>query len=159
MAAAVPARFEVETKSGTNKFHGDAYEFQTATRITNARNYFAPDRASYKKNDFGYTIGGPVFISGRVQQEQGQHFLFSGRKNGRRDRVPGQVFNVPVPTVPERNGDFSDLCPTAGTDFYRDSNLAPANAPVFPDCPSIGPGAASNTFATFSWQYRDNQCG
>src|SRR5215469_14730084 len=59
---------EVETKGGTKQFHGDAYEF-VRNDYFNALNY--NDMTShggngqptpYKKNDFGYTIGGPVFI-------------------------------------------------------------------------------------------------
>ena len=57
---------EVETKSGTKQFHGDAYEF-VRNDAFNARNYFdsaTTGDPAYKKNDFGYTIGGPVFIPG-----------------------------------------------------------------------------------------------
>jgi len=52
---------EVETKSGTNQFHGAAYEF-LRNEAFNAHNYFDPAGARkppYKKHDFGYTIGGP----------------------------------------------------------------------------------------------------
>jgi hypothetical protein len=54
---------ETETKSGTNKFHGDAYEF-VRNDLFNARNYFDPPGPApgYKKNDFGYTLGGPIYI-------------------------------------------------------------------------------------------------
>ena len=54
---------EVETKSGTSQFHGDAYEF-LRNEDFNARNFFEQQRAPYKKNDFGYTLGGPFFIPG-----------------------------------------------------------------------------------------------
>lgn len=53
---------EVETKSGTSAFHGDVYEF-VRNDIFNARNFFNDPTQpvpAYKKNDFGYTIGGPV---------------------------------------------------------------------------------------------------
>src|SRR5579863_2685807 len=56
---------EVETKSGTRAFHGDAYEF-VRNDMFNAQNYFNSTEAGgtgvvppYKKNDFGYTVGGP----------------------------------------------------------------------------------------------------
>src|SRR5436305_11288139 len=59
---------EVETKSGTNRFHGDAYEF-VRNDIFNAKNVFDSATTSngrsvappYKKNDYGYTIGGPIW--------------------------------------------------------------------------------------------------
>ena len=72
---------EVETKGGTKAFHGDAYEF-VRNDAFNALNY--TDMAShggsgmiapYKKNDFGYTIGGPVFIPGVLQQGQAEDIL------------------------------------------------------------------------------------
>src|SRR5580700_1333891 len=66
---------EVETKGGTKEFHGDLYEF-VRNDAFNADNFFnstyrggsgaPPD---YKKNDFGYTIGGPVYIPGLYNQK------------------------------------------------------------------------------------------
>ena len=47
------------TKSGTNEFHGDAFEFVRNGKF-NARNAFATKRDSIKRNQFGGTIGGPV---------------------------------------------------------------------------------------------------
>ncbi len=47
------------TKSGTNEFHGDAFEF-VRNYIFNARNFFAPTRDSLKRNQFGGTVGGPI---------------------------------------------------------------------------------------------------
>jgi hypothetical protein len=47
------------TKSGTNDFHGDAFEF-VRNYAFNARNYFATSRDSLKRNQFGGTLGGPL---------------------------------------------------------------------------------------------------
>ncbi len=105
---------ETETKSGTSVFHGDAYEF-VRNDIFNATPAFQPSVPSYKKNDFGYTIGGPVYIPGHYNQDKTKTFFFWSQE-WRRDRVPGQNFNQVVPSVAERGGDFSDLClpnPTA----------------------------------------------
>src|SRR5712692_871983 len=59
---------EVETKSGTNSFHGDAYYFGRNDAM-NALNFFDGKKSDptlpvpkFKKHDFGYTFGGPVFI-------------------------------------------------------------------------------------------------
>src|SRR5258706_6820405 len=100
---------EVETKSGTNGFHGNVYEF-VRNDAFNARNYFQPSVTPYKKNDFGYTIGGPIWKN---------HTYFFWSQEWRRDRVPND-FNQQVPSPAERAGDFSDLCPG---DF----------------CPNVGP--------------------
>jgi hypothetical protein len=48
------------TKSGTNEYHGDLFEFLRNGDL-NARNFFAPARDTLKRNQFGGTIGGPVF--------------------------------------------------------------------------------------------------
>ena len=50
-----------QTKSGTEHFHGDVFEFLRNDAF-NARNYFASSVAEYKKHDFGFTVGGPLFI-------------------------------------------------------------------------------------------------
>lgn len=62
----------VQTKSGTNAYHGDAYEFLQNEKL-NANTFFnnsyglKPDgspvapRAPYRRNQFGYTVGGPIF--------------------------------------------------------------------------------------------------
>ncbi|MGB7584557.1 MAG: carboxypeptidase regulatory-like domain-containing protein [Terriglobales bacterium] len=100
---------ETETKSGTSSFHGDAYEF-VRNDAFNATPEFQTTNPSYKKNDFGYTIGGPIYIPGHYNTDKQKTFFFWSQE-WRRDRVPGQAFNVIVPSVAERNGNFSDLCP------------------------------------------------
>ena len=80
---------EVETKSGTNNFHGNAYEF-VRNDAFNAKTFPQTTLPSYKKNDYGYTLGGPVFI-GPVQQEQGQDVLLvAGVAAGSGTGEPGQ---------------------------------------------------------------------
>ena len=105
---------EVETKSGTNGFHGNVYEF-VRNDAFNASNFFQDTVPPYKKNDYGYTVGGPIWKN---------HTFFFWSQEWRRDRVPGQNFNVPVPSVAERGGDFSDQCPPQNSEG---------------SCPSVGP--------------------
>jgi hypothetical protein len=100
---------ETETKSGTRSFHGDAYEF-VRNNLFNATQDFQTTKPSYKKNDFGYTIGGPIYIPGHYNTGKDKTFFFFSQE-WRRDRVPGQAFNVIVPSVAERGGNFNDLCP------------------------------------------------
>jgi hypothetical protein len=102
---------EVETKSGTKDFHGDVYEF-VRNDAFNARNYFQPTVPPYKKNDYGYTIGGPVTIPGLYNKNRDKTFFFWSQE-WRKERVPGQNFSTTVPSAPERTGDFSDLCPSS----------------------------------------------
>ena len=110
---------EVETKSGTNRFHGTASYFGR-NEIFNAYNYFDDPtlhKPAYKKHDFGYTVGGPVF--------RDKTFFFWSQE-WRRERNP-KTFTRNVPSDAERSGDFSDLCP----DIYHPSNGSN-------DCPSVG---------------------
>src|SRR6476661_8207011 len=95
---------EVETKSGTNGFHGNAYEF-VRNDAFNSTKYFLDSVSPYKKNDFGYTIGGPII--------KNKTFFFWSQE-WRRDRVPAD-FNQAVPSVEERAGDFTDQCSGGGS--------------------------------------------
>ncbi|MGA7928168.1 MAG: carboxypeptidase regulatory-like domain-containing protein [Candidatus Sulfotelmatobacter sp.] len=111
---------EVETKSGTNAFHGDVYEFVRNDDF-NAQNYFNGPfwggtgiTPEYKKNDFGYTVGGPVYIPKVYNNDKKKTFFFWSQE-WRRDIVPGQTFHAPVPSVAERGGDFSDICTAANS--------------------------------------------
>src|SRR6202030_773102 len=88
---------EVETKSGTNTFHGSAYEFLRNDAF-NARNFFESTVPAYKKHDYGYTIGGPVFIPGLYNTDKQKTFFFWSEE-WRKERVPGQVFNINVPSL------------------------------------------------------------
>jgi len=114
---------EVETKSGGKAFHGDVYYFGRNDAL-NARNFFEDKTTpvpKYKKHDFGYTIGGPVFIPGHYNSNKDKTFFFWSQE-WRRDIVPGQVFHEGVPSIAERGGDFLDVCnPTS---------------PFFSDCPT-----------------------
>jgi Carboxypeptidase regulatory-like domain len=121
---------EVETKSGTKSFHGDAYEF-VRNDMFNAQNYFNNPAfggtgvvPAYKKNDFGYTIGGPVYIPGVYNKDKQKTFFFWSQE-WRRERVPSS-FNTVVPYSAERTGNFNDLCPGS------DCPVNPATGLPFP---------------------------
>jgi hypothetical protein len=102
---------EVETKSGTSSFHGDLYEF-VRNDAFNATPYFQTSVPPYKKNDFGYTLGGPIFIPGHYNTDKQKTFFFWSEE-WRRDRVPSPFSVTTVPSLAERAGNFSDLCPSS----------------------------------------------
>jgi hypothetical protein len=114
---------EVVTKSGGSSFHGDAYEF-VRNNDFNARNFFAPDVPEYKKNDFGYTIGGPVYIPKVYNKNKDKTFFFWSQE-WRYDRLPA-TFDNQVPSTEERQGVFNDVCPAAGS---------AVNTTSYPNCP------------------------
>jgi hypothetical protein len=99
---------EVETKSGTNQFHGDAYEFVRNTAFNSPAWNQQGIAPPYHKNDFGYTLGGPVYIPKVYNQQKTKTFFFWSQE-WRRDRLPVS-FNQLVPTAAERSGNFSDIC-------------------------------------------------
>ncbi len=86
----------VVLRSGGNAFHGTVYEFFRNTAM-DARNFFAPDREKYNRNQFGAS-GGGALVRNRT-------FLFADYEGRRvREGIPS-VTNVP--TLAERSGDFS----------------------------------------------------
>jgi len=126
---------EVETKSGTKVFHGDVYEF-VRNDMFNAQNYFNSVAAGgtgvappYKKNDFGYTIGGPVYIPGVYNKDKQKTFFFWSEE-WRRERVPNP-WNVPVPYSAERTGDFTDVCPNPQSGSFVDCPIDPTTGTYF----------------------------
>jgi len=125
----------VTTKSGGEKWHGDAYEFWR-NEAFNARNYFDQTTKAplYRRNDFGFTIGGPI--------KKNKTYVF-GSEEWRIEKSPTDQnpdFNRGVPSLAERLGNFNDVCPNGGGDF---------NPLQWPDCPSRGPGATVGFLAAF----------
>ena len=126
------ATIEVETKSGTSTFHGDIFEF-VRNDVFNARNYLDPPGAppAYKKHNFGYTLGGPIFIPGVYNRKRDKSFFFWSQE-WRRELIPADSpFNTQVPSPAERTGDFSDLCPNALTGSDADCPVDPTTGVPF----------------------------
>ena len=124
---------QAQTKSGTDKLHGSLYEFLRNDAF-NARNYFATSVPTYKKHDYGFTVGGPVEIPHFYNPGSRKTFFFYSQEF-RHENVPGTYFNQQVPSNAERTGDFSDLCPAAGsavdTADYPDCPVNPATGAYF----------------------------
>jgi hypothetical protein len=106
------AVFSVVLKSGTNAFHGDAYEF-LRNDATNARNPFTSidtqgklikDR-QLRFNNFGATLGGPVTIP-KIYSGKDKTFFFFSYDKTILHLLGNQTFTVP--TARMRNGDFSE---------------------------------------------------
>jgi len=88
----------VVTKSGTNDFHGSTYEFFRNDAL-NARGFFDSSKLAYLQNQFGATLGGPI--------RKDKTFFFVTYE-GDRIRRGSSGDTVNVPTLAERNGDFSE---------------------------------------------------
>ncbi len=157
---------QVTTKSGTEQFHGNLYDF-VRNEFFNSRNYFDVEYTTppplgqtccgqtfgthaplYRRQDFGGTIGGPLYIPGVFNKEKNKTFFFFSEEF-RLEKTPTE-YNQAVPGLKERgliltaqgiqpnlvenllgNGvyrafDFSDVCPPPGIAFNRQQ---------YPDCP------------------------
>ena len=84
-------------KSGTNQFHGDAYEFLRNEALDGRNAFDAFGRQPYKQNQFGATLGGPI-VKGRT--------FFFGDYEGLRVRQ-ATPWLVSLPTPAMLGGDFS----------------------------------------------------
>jgi hypothetical protein len=96
-------------KSGTNQFHGDGFEFYRDT-FMDARNFFQATTPPFHQNEFGGTIGGPIYKN---------HAFFFFSYQGIRASEP--ISLTPLPTVftqAQRNGEFSDLATSKGSSGF-----------------------------------------
>jgi hypothetical protein len=142
----------VTTKSGAVKFHGNAYEF-LRNEVFNSRNFFDPPGKAplYRRNDFGGTLGGPVFIPNLYNTNKDKTFFFFSEEF-RKERSPTE-YNQAVPSDLERGwnpvtqsysniADFSEVCPL----IVVVGSPVNFNRSKFPDCPSQGSSTARQTF-------------
>lgn len=151
---------QVTTRSGTNKFHGNLYDF-TRNEVFNARNYFdlTTKAPLYRRQDFGGTIGGPFYIPKVFNTKKDKTFFFFSEEV-RLEKTPIE-YNQAVPGLKERGlimtpqgiqqnlsplntaagqiaqiFDFSDVCPPVGQEYI--------NRQQYPDCPAILTSAGYN---------------
>lgn len=159
---------QVTTKSGTPQFHGNLYDF-VRNEFFNSRNYFdviyttppplgqtccgktfGNHAPLYRRQDFGGTIGGPLYIPGVFNKKKDKTFFFFSEEF-HLEKTPTE-YNQAVPGLKERgliltgqgvqpnlkpnllgNGvyrafDFSDVCPAPSVSFSRQQ---------YPDCPTL----------------------
>ncbi|MBZ5516613.1 MAG: TonB-dependent receptor [Acidobacteriia bacterium] len=87
------------TKSGSNQFHGDLFEFVRNGNF-NARNFFAAKQDTLRRNQFGGTVGGPI--------KRDKLFFFFGYQGTRTRTTPPNTISY-LPTQAVLAGDFSTL--------------------------------------------------
>lgn len=130
-------QIRILTKSGTNEFHGAAYEYLRNTAF-NANNWtrnhtpgqdFVPP---FHYNQFGYNIGGPFYIPNRFNRDRSKIFWFWGQ-----EWVRYRYLDTNTQTVPSllmRQGDFSELL--SPTNFFYGRAMAikdPTTGTPFPN--------------------------
>jgi hypothetical protein len=91
------ASLNIVTRSGTNGFHGSAWEFFRNDHL-NARNFFAPSKPFLAQNQYGFTLGGPI--------RKNKTFVFGGYEGSkvRTRRLSNSAFPA---TTAEKAGNFS----------------------------------------------------
>lgn len=142
------------TKSGTDKFHGDLYEF-VRNDYFNANNFFSNlagrPRPTLRYNDYGFTVGGPLFVPKLYKRTASKTFFFwseEWRKTGQ-----PSTLTATVPTAAQLAGTFTgnltSLRPGCVTYNGNTSQILPAcfskNAQAYiTNVYSKFPGNASN---------------
>jgi hypothetical protein len=105
-----PSVVNMITRSGTNAFHGSAYDF-IRNQMTDANNWFNNEGGipipPVHRNNYGGTIGGPIV-------KNKAFFFFDW--DGTRQSSMG-TYQAGVPSTAERNGDFGELCADNGGAF------------------------------------------
>ncbi len=114
------------TKSGTNEFHGDLFEF-VRNGDFNARDFFAAQRDTLKRNQYGGVIGGPI--------KRDKLFFFAGLQHTSQRSDPNSLTAF-VPTTQMLSGDFRDVASPAcengnqitlkSTAGFTNNQIAPA---------------------------------
>ena len=109
-----PTNITLTTKNGTNQLHGSLFETNRdyGYGVARARDNFTNTAAKLIRNEFGGTVGGPVWIPKLYNGKNRSFWFFS--YEGFKLRT-GSFGNYKVPTHAMRNGDFSGLVNSAGT--------------------------------------------
>jgi hypothetical protein len=143
------AQINFVSRRGTTAFHGTAYEFMMRDSWQ-AKQFITGAKPPLRYNDFGWTLGGPLYVPGKWNSQKSKAFFFVGQEFRR-----SGAFNFKqavVPTALEKRGDFSQSAtkpvdPLTGQPFPNDivpesriSAFGRAVQKVFPDPNFSGPG-------------------
>ncbi|HKW35881.1 MAG TPA: carboxypeptidase-like regulatory domain-containing protein [Candidatus Acidoferrum sp.] len=153
------AQIRFTSKTGTSQFHGAAYEYLRNTALNantwtrNANPLTTHVTAPFNYNQFGFNIGGPVYIPDKFNTNKSKVFFYAGEEWLKYHFVEsgssvGSAGLLLVPSTAMREGDFSELLgpnlfystpkvvnnPTTGTQFVASSNSADPN--FSPACPA-----------------------
>ena len=101
----------VATKSGTSDFHGSVYEF-VRNDFFNANSYFSnatdTPRSIERYNDYGFTVGGPIWIPKKTHKSSAKTFFFWSEEWRKVSSPASNTFDN-IPTAAELGGSFTGL--------------------------------------------------
>jgi len=117
-------QIDVSTKSGTNSLHGSAYEYLRNNAFDAAgyqNDQLGNKPAAYRYNDFGFTIGGPVWIP-KIYDGKNKTFFFVS-ENWVKEIADQNAAMASVPTADERAGNFNN-------EWYQSTLISNPGLPV-----------------------------
>ncbi len=117
---------ELRTRSGTNQFHGSAYEFARRGRW-NAIPYLSRNRPAFREDQYGGSIGGPVILPKLYEGKDRTFFFFTYERLYQPNET---VLRFYTPTAEERRGDFSNSI--FGTALNRPFTTVPYSGSIIP---------------------------
>jgi hypothetical protein len=110
------------TKSGTNQFHGDGYEF-LRNNVLEARPFFSASTPFEKQNEYGFTVGGPIYLP-KIYNGKDKTFFYFAYTGFQLRRGGGAASYVTEPTSAMLGGDFTSLL-ADGITVYDPATTAP----------------------------------
>ena len=125
--------FNITMKSGTNQYHGTAFEYFVNEDLNAGAPFsYTPEGGKYRirnrRNDWGGTFGGPVVIP-KVYNGRNKTFFFYSYEYYK--EAQGLTFSDTLPTSRYQLGDFSEISPNGGPGFNR--NLGIPTTPIATD--------------------------
>jgi hypothetical protein len=133
-----PSSINVITKEGTNKFHGEAYDYLQNDDL-NAISYFAVTKPPVRYNLFGGEVNGPI-----MKDKLFFLFDYSGLRN-----ATSSVSQSRVPTEAERDGDFS----ADGVNIYNPATYNPTTGSIQQFSQNMIPITSESPFSVIYFKY------
>jgi hypothetical protein len=96
--------FNYTIKSGTNKFHGSVYNY-IANEAFNATHPWLHSKPRVRRNDYGFTVGGPIVVPGLYDGHNKSFFFFNFEQYRQTENINNQTITIPIQAY--RDGDFS----------------------------------------------------
>ncbi len=115
--------FNLTMKSGGNQFHGSGYEYFINEDLNANNNFATATRPRNRRNDYGFTVGGPVWIP-KVYNGHDKTFFFFNFEQFR--EALGIIQTETLPTAAYRAGNFATAIPTGAAPIGTD----PAGNPI-----------------------------
>jgi outer membrane receptor protein involved in Fe transport len=170
--SAAGANIAVATKSGTNQFHGDVWEFVRNDAFdANSwfNNYSGIPETPYRQNQFGFTAGGPIYLP-HIYHGKDKAWWFADYEGIRYDSVSTAI--ATIPTTAMLSGDFNGVAniynpfttTSAGTRQQFPNNTIPSGliSPAVAKWnsifyPAVNTAGANNFSATGPYTWSQNQ--